>query len=51
MLNWLKNWWRGYSDADMDRVNQWTAEGNYPVPAQMTKGEYWACIARWDRQR
>ena len=51
MLTWLRDWWRGYTDADMDRVNQWAKDGTQPAPAQMTSGEYWACIARWDRQR
>lgn len=50
MLQWLTDWWRGYSDTDMDRVNLWDTWGSArPLPAQMTKGEYWAYIAKWDR--
>jgi hypothetical protein len=51
MIRWLRDRWRGYTDADMDTVNRWAANGLRPVPARMTSGEYWAQIARWDRQR
>lgn len=49
MLKRIRDWWRGYSDADMQRVLSWGADR--PVPAQMTEGEYWACLALWVRTR
>lgn len=50
MFHWLRDWWRGYTDADMARVNEWARVGKYPLPARMTSGEHWACIAHWANQ-